>query len=77
MMVPRAGFEHATTGQEFLPFPNYEDFLNDLEDFKLYCTSKLNLTRGTVYDYSSRMRAFMRDRKTVSDWACCFLKSLE
>jgi len=63
--VPRAGFEPATTPE--VSFSSYEDFLRDLEDFKLFSKSKLNFSQGTVYHYTSKLRTFMRDRKTVTD----------
>jgi integrase len=65
MVVPRAGFEHATT--PVISFLSYEDFLRDLEDFKLFAKSKQNLTQGTVYHYTSKLRTFMRNRTTVTD----------
>ena len=42
-MVPRAGFEPATTPE--VAFSSYDDFLNDLEDFKLFAKSKLNFSQ--------------------------------
>ena len=61
-MVPRAGFEPATT--EELIFSDNEQFL---EDFRLFAKAKLNFSQGTVYHYVSKIRTFMKDRKTVTD----------
>jgi integrase len=61
--MPRAGFEPAIT----ISFSNNKAFLSDLEDFKLFAKSKLNLSRGTVYHYTSKIRTFMINRKTVTD----------
>jgi integrase len=61
--MPRAGFEPAIT----VSFSNNKAFLSDLEDFKLFAKSKLNLSRGTVYHYTSKIRTFMINRKTVTD----------
>ena len=58
-MVPRAGFEPATTVLEV--------DLDDLEGFKLFAEAKLNLSYDTVRHYASRVRAFLRDREVVSD----------
>jgi integrase len=66
-VVPRAGFEPATTRQDLVSFDNYEQFLKDLEDFKLFAKSKLNFSQNTVYHYTSKLRTFMKDRITVSD----------
>jgi len=41
--------------------------LSDLEDFKLFSKAKLNLGKGTVYHYTSKIRTFMQNRKTVTD----------
>ena len=65
--MPRAGFEPATTRQETVRFSSYEDFIGDLEDFKLFAKSKLNFSQGTVYHYTSKIRAFMQNRDCVSD----------
>ncbi len=62
-MVPRAGFEPATT----LSFSDNKQILKDLEDFRLFAKSKLNFSQGTVYHYMSKMRAFLPDRKTITD----------
>jgi integrase len=64
-VVPRAGFEPATT--EELIFSDNEQFLEDLEDFRLFAKAKLNFSQGTVYHYVSKIRTFMKDRKTVTD----------
>jgi len=56
-VVPRAGFEPATT----------VIVENDLEDFKLFASAKMNLAKDTVRHYASRVRAFLRDRSVVSD----------
>jgi integrase len=61
--VPRAGFEPATT----VSFSNNKEFLRDLENFKLFAKAKLNLSQGTVYHYTSKIRTFMLNRKVVSD----------
>jgi integrase len=61
--MPRAGFEPATT----VSFSDNKGFLRDLEDFKLLAKAKLNLSQGTVYHYTSKIRTFMLNRKTVSD----------
>jgi len=58
-MVPRAGFEPATTVLKV--------DLKDLEDFKLFAKAKLNLSQGTVYHYMSKVRTFLKHRKTVTD----------
>jgi len=56
-VVPRAGFEPATT-----VIVN-----DDLEDFKLFAKAKLNLANDTVRHYVSRVKAFVRDRSVISD----------
>jgi integrase len=61
--MPRAGFEPATT----VSFSNNKEFLKDLEDFKLFAKAKLNFSQGTVYHYTSKIRTFMRNRRTVTD----------
>jgi hypothetical protein len=61
--VPRARFELATTAS----FSNNKEFLRDLENFKLFAKAKLNLSQGTVYHYTSKIRTFMLNRKTVTD----------
>jgi hypothetical protein len=61
--MPRAGFEPATT----VSFSNNKQFLRDLENFKLFAKAKLNLSRETVYHYTSKIRTFMINRKTVTD----------
>jgi integrase len=61
--VPRAGFEPATT----VSFSNNKKFLRDLENFKLFAKAKLNLSQGTVYHYTSKIRTFMINRKIVTD----------
>jgi integrase len=61
--MPRAGFEPATT----VCFSNNKDFLRDLENFKLFSKSKLNLSQGTVYHYTSKICTFMLNRKSVTD----------
>jgi integrase len=61
--MPRAGFEPATT----VSFSNKKEFLRDLENFKLFAKAKLNLSQGTVYHYTSKIRTFMLNRKTVTD----------
>ena len=38
----------------------------DLEAFKLFSKTKLNLSQGTVYHYTSKIRTFMLNRKTGS-----------
>jgi integrase len=56
-VVPRAGFEPATT-----------IIVNDdLEDFKLFAKAKLNLSNDTVRHYASRVRAFLRGKSVISD----------
>jgi integrase len=55
--VPRAGFEPATTVKVY----------DDLEDFKLFAKAKLNLSNDTVRHYVSRVKAFLKGRKVVSD----------
>jgi integrase len=62
-MVPRAGFEPATT----VSFSNSKEFLKDLENFKLFAKAKLNFSQGTVYHYTSKIRTFMKNRKVVTD----------
>jgi hypothetical protein len=59
-MVSRAGFETATTPE--VSFSSYEDFLNDLEDFKLSAKSKLNFSQGTVYHCTSKLHAEQKNR---------------
>lgn len=61
--MPRAGFEPATT----VSFSNNKEFLRDLDNFKLFAKAKLNLIRSTVYHYTSKIRTFMLNRKTVTD----------
>ena len=61
--MPRAGFEPAT----IVLFSNNKEFLKDLEDFKLFAKAKLNFSQGTVYHYTSKIRTFMRNRRTVTD----------
>jgi integrase len=61
--MPRAGFEPATTAS----FSNKKEFLMDLENFKLFAKAKLNLSQGTVYHYTSKIRTFMLNRKIVTD----------
>ena len=41
--------------------------MEDLEDFRLFAKAKLNLSQGTVYNYVSKVRTFLSDRKTVTD----------
>ena len=56
--MPRAGFEPATT--ERVSFGDYEQFLRDLEEFKLFAKSKLNfslslslvLTNANIYAFA-------------------------
>ena len=57
--MPRAGFEPATTA---IPVN-----LCDLDDFILYATAKLNLTKLTAKQYSRRVKAFLNDKRFVSD----------
>lgn len=40
---------------------------NDLEDFKLFAYSKLNLSKETVKHYVRRVRAFLENRSVVTD----------
>ena len=61
--MPRAGFEPATT----VSFSNNKEFLKDLQNFKLFAKAKLNYSQGTVYHYTSKIRTFMRDKKTLND----------
>jgi hypothetical protein len=63
--VPRAGFEPATTKQA--SFGNWDEYQQDLEDFKLFLKSKMNFTQSTAYHYTSKLRTFLRDRKSVTD----------
>ena len=63
MKMPRAGFEPATT----VSFSNNKEFLRDLENFKLFAKAKLNLSQVTVYHYTSKIRTFVLNRKTVTD----------
>ena len=62
-MVPRAGFEPATT----LSFSDNKQILKDLEGFRLFAKAKLNFSQGTVYHYMSKMRTFLLNRKTITD----------
>jgi integrase len=62
-VVPRAGFEPATT----VSFSDNKEISKDLEDFKLFAKAKLNLSQGTVYHYVSKVRTFLRNRKTVTN----------
>ena len=59
MVVPRAGFEPATTSLtvEF----------SDLEDFLLFAQAKLNLTKLTSVQYLRRIKAFLNGRSFVTD----------
>ena len=57
-MVPRAGFEPATT---------LIVELEDLENFRLFARAKLNLSTETVKHYIRRVRAFLRNRTLVTD----------
>jgi len=41
--------------------------LDDLEDFKLFARAKINLGKGTVKHYVSRVRTFLRNRDFVTD----------
>jgi integrase len=61
--VPRAGFEPATT----VSFSDNRQILKDLEDFRLFAKAKLSFSQGTVYHYMSKLRTFLRDRKTITD----------
>jgi len=58
-VVPRAGLELATTV--------FKVDLNDLEDFKLFARAKLNLGKETVKNYVCRVRAFLKNRDSVTD----------
>jgi len=62
VMVGRAGFEPATTF-----FLEKERLNEDLENFKLFCLSKLNLSRETVKHYVRKIRAFLENRSLVSE----------
>ncbi|MGB9756835.1 MAG: tyrosine-type recombinase/integrase, partial [Candidatus Bathyarchaeales archaeon] len=62
-MVGRAGFEPATPSL----FIEKKRFNKDLEDFKLFCLAKLNLSRETVNLYVRKVRAFLNDRTSVSE----------
>jgi integrase len=59
IMVPRAGLELATTV--------FKVNLDDLEDFRLFARAKLNLGKGTVKHYISRVKTFLRNRDSVTD----------
>jgi len=59
IVVPRAGLELATTV--------FKVNLDDLEDFKLFARAKLNLGKGTIKHYVSRVRTFLRNRDFVTD----------
>lgn len=41
--------------------------LQDLEDFKLFAEAKLDLSRETVKHYARRVKAFLKDRKVVTN----------
>jgi len=58
-VVPRAGLELATTV--------FKVDLGDLEDFRLFARAKLNLGKGTVKHYISRVKTFLRNRDSVTD----------
>jgi integrase len=60
--VPRAGFEPATT-----LFLENKRLKRDLEEFKLFCLAKLNLSKETVKHYVRRVKAFLEGRSVVSD----------
>jgi len=62
VVVGRAGFEPATTF-----FLEKERLNEDLENFKLFCLSKLNLSKETVKHYVRKIRAFLKNRSLVSE----------
>jgi len=53
--VPRAGFEPATSSL----IVEKKRLKRDLEDFKLFCLAKLNLSEQTAKHYVRRVRAFL------------------
>jgi integrase len=57
-VVPRAGFEPATTVFKVE---------NDLEEFGLFAVAKLNLSKLTASQYICKLRAFLKDRTAVTD----------
>jgi integrase len=61
-LVGRAGFEPATTF-----FLEKERLNEDLENFKLFCLAKLNLSRETVKHYVRKIKAFLKNRSVVSE----------
>jgi integrase len=62
-VVPRAGFEPATTPLRF-----EKELLNDdLESFRLFAMAKLNLSKLTASQYICKVRPFLEGRDSVSD----------
>jgi len=57
-VVPRAGFEPATTRYQV------ED---DFEDFRLFALAKLNLNKLTVSQYICKVKGFLKDRTAFTD----------
>jgi len=62
ILVPRAGLEPATT-----LFLEKKRLKRDLEDFRLFCLAKLNLSVETAKQYVRKVRAFL---KRVNDRVC-------
>ena len=60
--IGRAGFEPATTF-----FLEKERLNEDLENFKLFCLAKLNLSRETVKHYVRKIKTFLKNRSLVSE----------
>ena len=63
MKVPRAGFEPATRSL----IVEKKRLKRDLEDFKLFCFAKKNLSVETAKHYVRRVRAFLKNRSKVTE----------
>jgi len=61
-VVPRAGFEPATS-----LFVEKKRLEEDLEDFKLFCLAKKNLSVETAKQYVRKVRAFLENRSVVTE----------
>ncbi|MEM2720885.1 MAG: hypothetical protein QXK36_02980, partial [Candidatus Bathyarchaeia archaeon] len=61
-LVGRAGFEPATYYFGF--FLKNKDLNRDLDGFRLFCVSKLNLSLETAKNYVRKVRAFLWGRES-------------
>jgi integrase len=61
--VPRAGFEPATSSL----IVEKKRLKRDLEDFKLFCLAKLNLSMETAKHYVRRVRVFLENRNKITE----------